>query len=57
MWGGGYPCVFKIGHAHGGLGKVKVENDEGFEVTSVTFYLQDHHNLKYNNHNNSSCRI
>ena len=49
--------MFKIGHAHGGLGKVKVENDEGFEVTSVTFYLQDHHNLKYNNHNNLSCRI
>ena len=46
--------MFKIGHAHGGLGKVKVENDEGFEVT---FYLQDHHILKYNNHSNLSCRI
>ena len=32
VWTGGYPCVFKIGHAHGGLGKVKVENDAGFEV-------------------------
>ena len=31
-WEGGYPCVFKIGHAHGGLGKVKVENEAGFEV-------------------------
>merc|ERR1719259_618785 len=31
VWTGGYPCVFKIGHAHGGLGKVKVENDAGFE--------------------------
>ena len=31
-WEGGYPCVFKIGHAHGGLGKVKVENETGFEV-------------------------
>ena len=51
--------MFKIGHAHGGLGKVKVENDEGFEVTSVTFYLQDHHNNNNNNnnHNNLSCRI
>ena len=25
--------MFKIGHAHGGLGKVKVENDAGFEVS------------------------
>ena len=31
VWTGGFPCVFKIGHAHGGLGKVKVENDAGFE--------------------------
>ena len=29
---GNYPCVFKIGHAHGGLGKVRVENSGGFQV-------------------------
>jgi len=28
---GSYPCVFKIGHAHGGLGKVKVDTAEGFQ--------------------------
>lgn len=28
---GSYPCVFKIGHAHGGLGKVKVDSAEGFQ--------------------------
>lgn len=28
---GGYPCVFKIGHAHGGLGKVKVDTAEAFQ--------------------------
>jgi len=28
---GQYPCVFKIGHAHGGLGKVKVDTAEGFQ--------------------------
>ena len=32
VWGGGFPCVFKIGHAHGGLGKVKVENEAALEV-------------------------
>jgi len=26
-----YPCVFKIGHAHGGLGKVKVEDEQRFQ--------------------------
>ncbi|XP_023330999.1 synapsin [Eurytemora carolleeae] len=26
-----YPCVFKLGHAHGGLGKVKVENTTSFQ--------------------------
>jgi len=28
---GDYPCVFKIGHAHGGLGKVKVDTAEAFQ--------------------------
>ena len=38
--------MFKIGHAHGGLGKVKVENDAGFEVSKkqieniLVFYLK-----------------
>ncbi len=27
-----YPCVFKIGHAHGGTGKAKVENSSQFQV-------------------------
>ena len=26
-----YPCVFKVGHAHGGLGKVKVESNADFQ--------------------------
>ncbi|CAL4135439.1 unnamed protein product, partial [Meganyctiphanes norvegica] len=26
-----YPCVFKIGHAHGGLGKVKVNSNADFQ--------------------------
>ena len=31
-----YPCVFKVGHAHGGLGKVKVENETAYQdVVSV----------------------
>ena len=28
---GDYPCVFKIGHAHGGLGKMKVDTAEAFK--------------------------
>lgn len=27
--------MFKIGHAHGGLGKVRVETASGFQVTSI----------------------
>ncbi|XP_050686263.1 synapsin-like isoform X2 [Eriocheir sinensis] len=26
-----YPCVFKIGHAHGGLGKIRVESNADFQ--------------------------
>ena len=35
----GYPCVFKVGHAHGGLGKVKVESETAYQV------LTDHEEL------------
>ena len=27
-----FPCIFKVGHAHGGLGKVKVETETAFQV-------------------------
>ena len=30
-----YPCVFKVGHAHSGVGKVRVENAASFQV--ITF--------------------
>ena len=29
---GSYPCVLKVGHAHGGLGKVKVETESAYQV-------------------------
>ena len=33
-----FPCIFKVGHAHGGLGKVKVETETAFHV-SLSFKL------------------
>ena len=33
-----FPCVFKIGHAHGGLGKVRVDNQGSFQVARQGLY-------------------
>ena len=30
-----FPCVFKVGHAHAGMGKVKVESEKGFQVNKL----------------------
>ena len=30
-----FPCVVKVGHAHNGLGKVKVESNNGFQVEII----------------------
>ena len=36
--------MFKIGHAHGGLGKVKVDTDEAFQVNLDKKSFRIHHN-------------
>jgi len=38
---GNYPCVFKIGHAHGGLGKVRVETPGGFQDLASVVAISD----------------
>lgn len=32
-----YPVVFKIGHAHSGFGKVRVESNQDFQVSNVNY--------------------
>lgn len=36
-----FPCVFKIGHAHGGTGKVRVENAQQFQDLISVITLSD----------------
>lgn len=38
---GGFPCVFKIGHAHGGLGKVRVETPGSFQDLASVVAVSD----------------
>lgn len=38
---GAYPCVFKIGHAHGGLGKVRVETPGSFQDLASVVAVSD----------------
>jgi len=38
---GVYPCVFKIGHAHGGLGKVRVETPGSFQDLASVVAVSD----------------
>lgn len=42
-----FPCVFKVGHAHGGQGKVKVEN-EARSVLSVRVHVSQ--NISFMSH-------
>ena len=41
MHSGGFPCVFKIGHAHGGLGKVRVETPGSFQDLASVVAVSD----------------
>lgn len=33
-----YPVVFKIGHAHSGYGKVRVETNQDFQVSCFQYH-------------------
>eukprot|EP01084_Bolivina_argentea_P221160 374656_1 len=37
------PAVIKIGHAHAGMGKIKVDNQTAFRDVSTIIAMDDHH--------------
>ena len=53
-----FPCVFKVGHAHGGLGKVKVETEAAYQVRKkLKAFLVYHHSFNVFYGNNRELQI